>query len=43
LLYKFNLYRYDLDVCYGSDLLGSMHSWQAHGIKLHMRWGPCAS
>jgi len=26
-------------VCYGSDLLGDMHKWQAHGIDLHLRAG----
>ena len=25
-----------VDVCYGSDLLGSMHGWQTHGLKLHL-------
>lgn len=27
----------NVDVCYGSDLLGTMHGWQAHGLKLHMQ------
>ena len=26
-------------VCYGSDLLGDMHKWQAHGIDLHLKAG----
>ena len=33
--FEFNLRRYNVDVCYGSDLLGAMHKWQAHGIPLH--------
>ena len=28
-----------VDVCYGSDLLGDMHKWQAHGIDLHLKAG----
>mmetsp|Transcript_5326 Transcript_5326/g.21772 ORF Transcript_5326/g.21772 Transcript_5326/m.21772 type:complete len:465 (+) Transcript_5326:40-1434(+) len=29
----------NVGVCYGSDLLGDMHKWQAHGIDLHLRAG----
>ena len=28
-----------VEVCYGSDLLGDMHKWQAHGIDLHLKAG----
>ena len=30
---------HNVRVCYGSDLLGDMHKWQAHGIDLHLRAG----